>query len=620
MIKKRIIICILTAVLLALSVFVSVGFDQPKESPFYVEVLSDNGTERINCWKNEEGEYYVFLPGYAELSHTKVYLNTENKLSINGNELNDGENCDKFELDVKYDLTCSYFGGVKKSALTFVSSERIATMYIDTKSGSMEYIHSKKGNEESGTISLYNDDGSLNYTGDLEAIGGRGNYTWENFDKKPYSLTLTSDADLLGMGKAQRWILLANADDPSNMRNKIVYDFAKRAGLEYSPDSDWVELYLNGEYAGLYLLCERNELHSQRVEISPDNSFLVSLELEERLVAQNLRHITTEAKQALRVHYPMTVTDAQLKALTKKWQSVENAILAEDGIDPQTGKRWQDLIDLDSWARKYLVEELFGNYDAGLASQYFYCDGKENSGKIYAGPVWDFDHALGNSVLWQLTEPNVLYANRLDVKENYQTPWFYKLCQKEEFHAEVVKLYSTEFLPLIEEWLHGSVKNYGDKIFKAFQLNQIRWPSITNGVTAEGEEICDYISERTKFLCSLWLENETYHILRADESFGTNYTHYFVRSGDTVDYLPQFENTEFSDFVGWYYADTDEPFDISKPIYEDVEIYAKWQNSASNKLDDVIKLIPIALISVIFIVLAVIEIKRMKGKRVTKNG
>ena len=69
------------------------------------------------------------------------------------------------------------------------------------------------------------------------------------------------------MGAAKKWILLANAFDASNINNKMAYDFAAKAGCAYTPECRWVDLYLNGAYTGLYLLSERNEVDSQRVDI-----------------------------------------------------------------------------------------------------------------------------------------------------------------------------------------------------------------------------------------------------------------------------------------------------------------------------------------------------------------
>ncbi len=213
------------------------------------------------------------------------------------------------------------------------------------------------------------------------------------------------------------------------------------------PDSRWVDLYLNGEYAGLYQLSERNEVHSERVDIGQENSFLVSLELESRLEAQNYPYVLTRENQALRVHYPENPTKTELTRIESCLQSVENAILSEDGIDPETGKHWTELIDLDSWVRKYLIEEVFGNGNAGAISQYFYLDGTEESGKLYAGPGWDYDVTMGSSAAWYLKELQTFFANRLHLRQGQDNPWLYFLYRWEPFYQRMQGCTRPNFCP-----------------------------------------------------------------------------------------------------------------------------------------------------------------------------
>lgn len=614
--RNKIIISVFTVMLLVIGVFCFFQSNKKNSNvEFSVSVSSDNNIEIIDCWMNENNEYYIFIPSYAELYQSKFYLPLDSSLKINGIEITDGMSCENFEYNIPYNLTFLNFGKTYYSCVTFLKSANVATAYIDTKSGSMEYIHSKKGNQETADISLYNPDGTLNFSGNIISFKGRGNNSWEYFDKKSYSMTLSTDADLLKMGNANKWILLSNADDPSNLRNKIVYDFAKEIKLNYSPDSKWVDLYLNGDYVGLYLLSERNEVHSERVNISQYGSFLVSMELEERLKAQNYTYISTNENQALRIHYPLTLTEKNTETILKKWQSVENSLLAENGVDYITGKNWQELIDIDSWAKKFLLEEFFANYDACLVSQYFYCDGNDSNGKIYAGPVWDFDHSIGNRAIWQLHYSNGLVGNRLYVKNGHESPWFYSLYQKEEFYNKIIGFYKTEFLPLINQTFNDKIKDYSKQIYSASDMNQIRWFSGTYDLNEETNYICMYMSERKDFLSSIWLDKKEYNIVTLDNSLGANYAYCAVQIGGTISHLPELNNNDYSVFSGWYYKDTNEPFDISKPIYEDTKIYAKWQDSSYKKTEQIIKLIPIAVIAVLFIILVAIELKRIKGKR-----
>ena len=613
---KRKIMIYLATVVLTIGVLTLCLIQRKADSaPFSIQISTENGAETIDLWEKERGEYYAFLPSYAGAANMTIRMNTDNAVRLNGEKLWEGMPCDTLAANVPYDLLYSAWGVETHSTVTFLYSANIATMYVDTQSGSMEYIHREKGNEESGSMRLYTHEGVLDYGGELKSINGRGNNTWEYFEKKPYSISLKQEANLLGMGSAQKWILLADADDASNMRNKIVYDFADRIGLAFSPDCQWVDLYLNGEYTGLYLLCERNELHQERIDISREDSFVVSLEKSDRLVAQNYEHIVTEANQALRVHYLQDYSAERIIWLEKVWQSVENALLSEDGIDPEMGKSWTDWIDQESWVKKYLIEEVFANGDACFISQYFYLDGAENAGKIYAGPVWDYDHTMGTRVAWALMIPNSLYANRLHVKDGFDAPWFHALYNKEAFFAQMTQTYETEFLPVWKDFVHKEIDDYAELISVAHSLNMTRWNIDSRGIEAEKKEITAYMQRRLDFLSGIWLEGESFYLVKADQGFGGFYGYYAITPGEWLKDLPTFEDTPLQTFCGWYYKDTNEPFDPDRPITEDIEIYAKWQDKPTKKLDQLLKLVPLGVIAVMGVGLLWIEMKRLKRSR-----
>ena len=415
-------VLILTALWAAVALL-AVFCEEETAALFSVEVTSPAGYESIDCWESEEGEYFVFLPSFADPAKTSIRRNRGEEIVIDGQPLRDGMTCEPFQLNVPYAL--SWKG--KESTITFLQSENVPALYLDTRSGNMDYIHADKKNDESGYLCLYTCRGDVNYTGKASKIEGRGNSTWTR-EKKPYNISLSIPGDLLGMGTAQNWVLLANYYDATNLKNKIVLDYSQNVGLQYTPQGKFVDLYLNGEYAGLYLLCERNEVHPQRVDLTAPENFLLSTDYSERLQRQGKPYLETDHLSpvfALRIRNS-TVTEGTMKGI---FQSAENAILSEDGVDPVTGKNWQDIIDLDSWARKYLVEEIFANVDGGRVSQFYYWNG----GKIYAGPVWDYDLTMGVSLPWDTFHyvPEMFYANR---PGEDGAAWFCALYQKQEFY------------------------------------------------------------------------------------------------------------------------------------------------------------------------------------------
>ena len=594
---------ILAAALLVWRLEPEGGIVETPEMPFSVIVTADGKREELECWKDEEENWFVFLPGYAKLNTAEIKIGENTMAEIGESILTDGMSCEVFEINVSY--TLKWAG--EQSSFTFLQSGGLPTMYIDVQSGSMDYIHAKKGNEESGTLRLYGTDGLLLNTLRIESINGRGNDTWYQ-SKKPYSLKLTTEEDLLGLGTAQKWILASNPNDASHIRNKLIYDYAEEAGLAYSPDSEWIDLYLHGEYAGLYLLCERNEIHSERVDLAEDNSFLVSVELETRLATQGYPFITTESGAALRIHHS-AVNETELRAM---WQAAENAILAEDGIDPETGKHWTELIDLDSWARKYLIEEIFGNLDAGAVSQYFYCD-LEN-GKICAGPVWDYDMSMGNVRPWQLRSPRAYFADRPLLRTGMDQPWFYALCRDETFHGYVVKLYETEFRPLLERYLDDNLNDYVNQIGNDARLDQLRWN--TEELLAEVESIRTYMTQRLEFLTDVWLENETYYTVLMKINEGSNTACYAVKPGELALEPPVCDYR--NDVIGWCYTDTDEPYDPTKPIYEDTEIYLKLGSLDDGKVSPV-QVVPIVVVFALMTAVMAVDKFRRKKKGIGKK-
>lgn len=610
----------MTAVLLAVVIFLcAVSLTRTHGDLMSFRIPSGEGMQTVSLWEKEDGRFYVFLPAYADRKQVTIDLHTQNPLQINGIGISDGMDCSSFSLDTPYLISWRAWGRLHQREIVFMQSANVPAMYIDTQYGNMDHIHQEKGNKETGRMTVYRTDGSLEYAGQLESIQGRGNFTWLSYDKKAYSVKLSERTDLLGLGEAQKWILLANAGDPTNLRNKIVYEFADAVGLSYSPDSTWADVYLNGEYAGLYLLSERNEVHEERVDVTEDGSILISMEVGSKLEAQGIPSVTTNAMQAFRVHYPAEWNTGFDPWIHTVLQSAENAILSETGIDPVTEKHWLELIDMESWVKKYLIEEIFANGDAGAISQFFYMDGNLQDGKLYAGPVWDYDRTMGNPVAWHLLSPRTFYANRTHANPDHPTPWFSALYQKPEFYLNIRRFYQQLFRPKLEELLNRSIYVYADQIHKASKMNDIRWFTHENNSDTEFRVIVDYMNERIKVMDALWIEERPYYRVRADQSLGANYANYIVFQGETLDTLPVFEDSENLHFAGWYCKGTNEPFDLEKPVTEDMEIYAKWQDKPARFLGKVEKLLPLGVFMLCMGAVFLAELRRWNWRRFLKK-
>lgn len=602
----KILILLLTAVFLLLAM--GIGYMEPAPQPepevhmpLSVAVRLDGEQVPIRCWE-DEGEYLIFLPSGAKLSEVTL-TPAENTQVLLDQSLLEGElDCSALQLDVPYDLSCTVEGITTEHTLTFLRSENLPSLHLDVQSGSMDIIHETKGNQESGSGRLYAKTGELTWSGPVESLKGRGNSSWFR-EKKPYSLTLAREADLLDMGAAQNWILLANAMDPSHLRNKVAYDLAAKAGMAYSPECRWVDLYLNGEYAGVYLLSERNEIHESRVDLPETDSFLVSRESAWRLISQNYPRVLLDSGAALRVR-DSGLTEADLYEI---WQPLENAILAEDGMDPVTGKTWEELIDLDSWAMDYLMGEIFGDVDAGTISQYFYRDGSDPSGKIYAGPVWDYDLSMGSRGTWQTQTVEAFFGDKAHIWSLEDSTWFYGLNRKPQFQSRVRELYEAVYRPMIQQLLETDLAGYADQIQKAALLDQRRWGTVS--AQEETDQIRGYLTERLAFLDRVWLEDVPYcKVLVLLDENSSSICH-AVRPGELVPALPDY--VESWDILGWYDAETEQPFDTAQPIYKDTTIYLKRLPSEEDQISP-LQAAPIAAVLGFLVLLLLADGKRRK--------
>ena len=221
---------------------------------------------------NSSDKYYLFLPSNADCNNLKVWFNadicTVNSLVVrSGETTNVFKDCDEGGVMHEYTLL---LGGTSYN-LSVMKSGDVGAVYIDTDSGSISKITNSSDHStyEGGTIMVVNADGTIEYDGALEKMSGRGNGTWGTNNKKnPYNIKLATSTKLLGMPKAKKWCLLANAGDGTLVKNQLTYDFADYIGIKYQTHCKPVDLYVNQQYYGSYDLAEKAEIKSNRVNIT----------------------------------------------------------------------------------------------------------------------------------------------------------------------------------------------------------------------------------------------------------------------------------------------------------------------------------------------------------------
>ena len=151
------------------------------------------------------------------------------------------------------------------------------------------------------------------------------------------------------------------------------------------------------------------------------------------------------------------------------------------------------------------------------------------------------------------------------------TTWSYWLNRKPEFQNRVKELYQTVYRPLVQELLDTGLEAYAAQIQRSASLDQRRWGTVS--AAEETAYIRRYMTDRLAFLDRVWIENTQYCkvlVMRGD--FSSAFCH-AVLPGETIPALPDYEDAW--DILGWYDAATEQPFDMTQPIYQDTIVYLK---------------------------------------------
>ena len=248
-------------------------------------------------------------------------------------------------------------------------------------------------------------------------VCGRGNTSWE-WPKKPYKVEFRDRVSLLGMPAAKHWALLANFPDRTLMRNLVAMKVSSLTSLEWTPRCVPVELVLNGRHLGNYLLSELVEADENRVDVLPEG-FLLELDFHYDAPLRWIDHhgtslLVTGIPFAIRYPFPEQIDPGTEEAIKQYVADAADALYSEGFADPETGyARW---LDVDSFVDYWLVFAVTGNPElANPGSVFFH---KKASGKLVAGPCWDFDWCLteyGTSVQqWSgLLNRNAIWYARL---------------------------------------------------------------------------------------------------------------------------------------------------------------------------------------------------------------
>lgn len=294
-------------------------------------------------------------------------------------------------------------------------------------------------------------------------IRGRGNSTMVAVPgKKSYQVKFTEKQSVAGLPPSKTWVLLANYLDRSQLRNWTAMQIAEATGLAWTPQSAWVELYFNGDYAGVYQVFEKIDVGKNKVaihELTPQvtggdaitGGYLLQLDItdnpgKDQWSTPHGMHVVVQRPQV------EDSNDAQFAYIRDHVNRFEAALFSADFTNPESGYR--AYLDVDSFIDLWIVQELTANTDAYTGSLYFFK--KRGDPKLYFGPAWDFDTSLGSSMVvfadlnrvWFTTNP----ASRPgpDGKPIVDHAWVIRLFEDPWFRARVAERWHA-VVPAIDE-------------------------------------------------------------------------------------------------------------------------------------------------------------------------
>lgn len=360
------------------------------------------------------------------------------------------------------------------------------------------------------------------------------------FEKSPYLLKfvdeqgLSRDISVMGMGAHSKWALHGPCLDKSLVRNYISYNWAGEM-MDYAPNVRYCEVFLDGDYRGLYLMVETVDNGSDcRLELNWEESGVKAtgylLRIDRTTEAdvdqlwdiysymERMFHLNTD----IQIKYPgkTTLTPELSQSIERDFARFEKCIYSYDFNSKKYG--YQNWIDVDSFVDYFIINELSCNKDAGRFSTYLY---KDISGK-YKMCVWDFNNAFDN------------FPDDIMDKEAFSMvdrAIYVMLFRDEEFVSRILERYQELRQGVLsEENMCAYIDDTLTYLGPAVERNNERWANIIEGwspLTPEErnvyshteavEQVKDFLKQR-----GTWMD-QNIHVLRqySSESKNRAYLH-----------------------------------------------------------------------------------------------
>ncbi len=427
-----------------------------------------------------------FCPVYTEPGIHYYYCLAKLLIS-NGNNTNN-----TLELDLaRSDLVCVVYTGLPTIYLNTgntPTSEITKETYclgslkiVDAQYDTLQYSFTKK-DKTTGKAK--------------EGVKGRGNSSW-NMPKKGYNIKFDSKESILGMPKSKKWCLIANYNDKSLLRNKyssILSNNLFNSG--WNPHFVFVDLVMNDEYLGNYIICEKNTIEDDRINIQDisdctakkindgkyidkngdgeinlfDGGFILEVDQPSRVTDEDYYFRTSKCGFCLKD--PDDVDDDIKVHIKTVVETAENVLYGDNFTDSENG--WTKYMDINSFVDWYIINEFAKNNDARFYSS-VYLFYNPADGKIHIGPIWDFDISCGN-----------INYNGNDTPEGFwikSSVWISRMFEDPQFVSKVKARWNEKKNELQETFAaNGTIQTLADSIAVSAEFNFKKWPILGTNI------------------------------------------------------------------------------------------------------------------------------------------
>ena len=519
----------------------------------YVEPSETNGIPaRIDLWKTGSSgggqwgggggstTYELYLPGTVD--PTNVFLSWADGLqaSVDGKTYASGACPIPAPGESKTYTFTKGSSNASFNVKTYQGSSKVKAIFIDIdeSKGTIAAMDGDRNHETSCSGVVYIDGVKFS----LDKIKGRGNYTWsQSKDKKAYNLTIDQKVSILGIDcePTKKWSILSEIADHSLLCNRSGLGLAHELGI--GNDTASADVWMNGEYQGCYTvtpkydsyvtkdgyLIEDDNYKEDSIENGGDPQF--ALDGLNGVNGQwggggsdyNLITVKKMGDNLLMVNGAVDESAANMTAAANKikdWlQDAWDAIRSTDGYNSK-GKYYTDYIDIESFAKMYLMHEYVKSYDICAGSILFHRDGQSDEDKLFAGPLWDLDNGMGS------TQNNGSLGSAGDRRSG-----------KGAFITEINE-YKTSIYKTI-----GRHEDFMEEVYRQYNLYRANFDNLPNVVQTMADDIEASAMMNHNKVESVGYNNHNYG---SDQTFerGTEYEQNMKRTGDNKTDWPNYVN------------------------------------------------------------------------------